>query len=263
MTAYSPVQLGIDGVPIFTAPTFGELISNTTASPWSVEFRKVLAGTDYNVQERSSGIAELSVANRYFVAQDIRYENGAVIRHQVDGQFIVVEPSFQVIKNNQSVVVGAVLMSLFGASGIAGSQTEGIHHKVVGVDTFAHENITSDLYINGTTELGVAWYYFFNKTLSEGYGVSGNAYGSPASCTAPVYKFCSSIVGRQVNFIWVDNPFYYAKVNWNAASSTYTVLIQLKNDYLGTDGVRPALTLISLEHGFANIAVGSINGASI
>ena len=80
VTAFAPVTLGIDGVPIFTSPTPGTLETLPNEAPWNVWFRKTLAGTTYEVNESSSGVVRLSVSNRYFVAQDIIYENGAVIR---------------------------------------------------------------------------------------------------------------------------------------------------------------------------------------
>ncbi len=88
VTSSSPVSLGIDGVPIFAAPTAGEMVADPDAGPWTVTFYYDIRGVDTRVQEASSGAISLSVANRYFIPQTIAYENGAVIRSQSDGQVL-------------------------------------------------------------------------------------------------------------------------------------------------------------------------------
>ena len=262
VTAFAPVTLGIDGVPIFTSPTPGTLETLPNEAPWNVWFRKTLAGTTYEVNESSSGVVRLSVSNRYFVAQDIIYENGAVIRAQRDGQFVRVEPPILADLDNQTVSLGYVLFSLFGTSSLSGTTTEGVNHKVVGDNLFVHTNVTSDAYINGTSRYGVAWYDFLNVTLASSYAISAEAYKG-GTCSSGTYRFCRSLSGAQLNFIWVDNPYYHVEATWNSATRLYRIRVTIQNDATDTDAVVPRITLFSLEHGFINVAAGSVNTGSI
>jgi hypothetical protein len=260
--AYNPITLGVDGVPIFTSPTFGTLESVPEEAPWSVEFFKDVAGSSYKVSERAGGVIRLIVANRYFVPQDLIYENGGVIRAQADGQFVRVDPGFSVLVENQSVELGFVLISLFGASDITGTSTEGVHHKVIGDNQFDHTDITSAVYINSTTRYGIAWYGYFNSTFGRAYGVAPSDYDG-GSCTSGTYRFCLGLLGSRISYVWVDNPFYRVEATWNQTSADYTFRILLRNDPNGTDPDVPALEVFSLEHGFANTAVGSLNSGAI
>ena len=267
LAAFTPVALGIDGVPIFSSPTVGTLESRPNESPWSVEFRKNVTlqsggSTTYSIVERSSGTIQLTVPNRYYVPQALIYENGAVIKSQGDGDFVRVEPPFSVLRNNQSVEIGYTLYSLFGASSLTGTSTEGIHHKVIGDDVFAHEDLRSDVFINATTRHGLAWYNYFNKTLAGAYDVSGIDYQG-GTCSSGTYRFCRNIAGGIVTFVWVRNPFYYVSASWVPATRTYTFNVQIFNDVAGTNPTVPTIVLFALEHGYVNTAVGTISAGGI
>src|SRR5207249_10692039 len=83
VTASSAVNLGLDGVPIFSAPTIGALQAIPDAGSFSIQFsyipNKVVPLQVATVNETSSGAIQLNVCNRYYIQQTIAYENGAVI----------------------------------------------------------------------------------------------------------------------------------------------------------------------------------------
>jgi len=122
VTASSPVTLGIDGVPIFSAPTLGEMALNPDAGAWTVEFYYDIRGVETFVAEASSGAVSLAVQNRYYIPQRVVYENGAVIRWQTDGQVIRAPPVFEPVRDR---IAGAV-RDLTDSSGDARLFTENL-----------------------------------------------------------------------------------------------------------------------------------------
>jgi len=130
VTSSSAVSLGVDGVPIFAASTLGTLQSYPDAGPFTVTFDYLIRGVSTRVQEQSNGSVELDVANRYYVPQKIAYENGAVIRYQSDGQVIRAQPTFSVLKTNNTLDVSFGLVSLYGAGSVSGTSTEVVNTQV-------------------------------------------------------------------------------------------------------------------------------------
>src|SRR5437867_83519 len=110
ITTFTPVTLGVDGVPIFSSPTIGDLRSipsddpSTAAvegAPFTTQLTYNIRGVPTRVNESSAGQITLDVFNRYYIRQSIIYENGAVIRWQGDGQTVRVFPTFEVdVVNN-------------------------------------------------------------------------------------------------------------------------------------------------------------------
>src|SRR5881296_3213937 len=97
VTSFSSVKLGVDGVPIFAVPTIGDLRASETSSRWNVSFT-YLAGNATTVPEAYCGCGgsiRLQVGNRYYIPQNLAYENGAIVRSQLDGQIIKGEPPFR------------------------------------------------------------------------------------------------------------------------------------------------------------------------
>src|SRR5207245_9650887 len=84
VAASSAVPLGVDGVPISSAPSIGALQAIPDAGSFTVQFSYIpnmaVPSQVATVNETSSGAIQLSVGNRYYIAQTIAYENGAVIR---------------------------------------------------------------------------------------------------------------------------------------------------------------------------------------
>jgi hypothetical protein len=179
-SGFSPIEIGIDGVPIFSAPTVGDLSAHRDAGKFSVNFSYQYevegANQTFYVQENSTGNIVLDVANRYFVPQTLTYEGGAIIRSQREGEVVKGEPSFMITKTGDYVEIWMYLITLHGDGSVTGIGTQGIHHDLVGVSSDAYTGVNSDVTIVHWTENDKAWYDFFNETLSRAYGVTETDY---------------------------------------------------------------------------------------
>jgi hypothetical protein len=179
-SGFSPIEIGIDGVPIFSSPTVGDLSAHREAGKFSVNFsyQYEVGGVNqtFDVQENSTGNIVLDVANRYFVRQTLTYEGGAIIRSQEDGEILKGEPSFMVTKTGDYVEIWMYLLTLYGDGSVGGIGTQGVHHDLIGASYDAYTTVTSDVTIVHWTENDKAWYDFFNETLSRAYGVTEEDY---------------------------------------------------------------------------------------
>jgi len=249
ISMFSPVTLGLDGIPIFAGPTLGDLNSRPLSSPWTTQLSYNIRGVSTKLNESSSGRIALDVWNRYYIRQTIAYENGAVIRYQSDGQAVRAEPTFDVEVVNNSVQVSWVQISLFGAGSASGSSTEGIHSKLLGVDRQEYTSVTSDLYINATTPYGVAWIGFFNKTLGNAFGVSREAFKTcPPSC------FSQSYVAGQIQTLSITTDYYELTAAWKAAKAAFDITVQIYNRAVHPSPAKP-IGVVRVQHAFVNIAI--------
>ena len=173
-TASSAVTLGLDGVPIFSSPTLGQLTADPDLGPWSVFFAYRVGpspGVLTRVWQNASGQIDLFVGNRYFIPQHVVYENGAVIRAQSDGQVIRAEPTFQATKSGSNLTLAFQLVNLYGQGGLVGTTTEVVNTKVFGVSLQTYTDVASTIYVNHTSAYSLAWYSFLNASLSSAYRV--------------------------------------------------------------------------------------------
>lgn len=181
-SGFSPIEIGIDGVPIFSAPTVGELSAHRDEGKFAVNFSYLydVAGSNetFYVRQNSSGNIVLEARNRYFVQQTLVYEGGAVIRSQQDGELVKGEPPFMVTVAGTNVQIWTSLISLHGEGSVGGIGTQGIHHDLIDADHDAYASVNSDVTIVHWTQYDVAWYDFFNETLSRAYGVTEVDYES-------------------------------------------------------------------------------------
>jgi len=252
VTTFAPITLGVDGVPIFAGPTTGELTLLPDAAPWTVEFHYSINGVATRAADRSAGQILLDVHNRYFVPQMLAYESGAVIRSQVLGQAVRAEPSFAVTKTS-SVAVAFTLISLFGTGAAAGTSTDGVTARLIGVDRQDYSAIQSSLWINHTTTFGPAWYALFNDTYAKAFGVTPERFGS---CPAP-YCYTSAYVDSHPALLRITTPHYDVRTTWSASAATYSVVLEVKNDWQNLDPVGLAIGAIVVQHGYVEAAVGT------
>ncbi len=236
VATFSPVTLGIDGVPIFSSPTIGTLQADPNNGNWTVWFRYSTGGTTQTVSQASQGNVRLSVANRYAVQQDLVYENGAIVLYQRDGQAVRVDPQMVATVSGGRLSLGASFVKIYGSGAISGQGTEGIKSKVMGADPQFYKSILSDVYINGTSTYGPAWGQFYNKTLANAfnYSASNFAPGSPTRCilvpAVPIppapYPNCFYISLTTLGGS-IFTPQYY--ITWTKVGQQYTVNIQVFN----------------------------------
>lgn len=219
VTTSNAITLGTDGVPIFAAPTLGEMAVVPDAAAWTVEFYYDIRGVPTFVEEASSGAISLSVQNRYYIPQRMIYENGAVIRWQADGQVIRAPPVFEAVRLNGSLDMSFQLISLYGRDSVSGTTTEVVNAKVFGLDRQDYVDITSTLWINHTSAYGVAWYQFFNNTLSKALGLTS---GTFVSVQSPQQVLLLEFTARQG-----IEDVYRVRTSWDAISFVYRTTLEI------------------------------------
>jgi hypothetical protein len=257
-TAFATVKLGVDGVPIFSSPTLGELRVNQTNAPWTVWFRYSISGNNTTVPEATcpaslcGGHVRLNVFNRYFPRQEIAYENGALIRAQSDGQLVKGATSFQVLVANSSVQVDFALIQLFGSGGVVGVGSEGLQSRVLSVDLQEYKKVKTDIIVNHTSLYGPAWYRFFNDTLADAYGITSDDYDSNQDFD---FTVLFDGYGRAIQ-LRTDNPIYVVQSLWNPAKENYNVTLRFKLDVGGDSVSVLPVTAFRLLHAYVNVDAG-------
>ena len=254
-TAFSSIKLGVDGVPIFSSPTLGELTINQAEAPWTIWYRYTISGNNTTVPEATcacGGSIRLEAFNRFFVRGSIVYENGALIRSQFDGQIVKGDPSFQTIVTNTSAQVDFTLIQLFGSGAFVGVGAEGLQARVISVDLQEYANIQTDIFVNHTTFYGPAWYRFFNTTLAAAYGITANLYK-----TNPLFQLTQDFDkdGRPIQ-LRVNNPIYLVQSLWVESKKAYDVILRFKRDVPGDGYTVLPISAFRIQHAYVNVAAG-------
>ena len=243
-TTSTAVTLGLDGVPIFSSPTTGQLTSSPSCSAaancsWTVSFNYAIniTGVLYpsHVSANSSGQIDLEVNNNYYPRGEVIYDNGAVIRAQTDGQVIVAAPVFQVLRSGDNLSVAFELVSLFGSGSASGTSTQIVDTNVFGVNQQTYTNVATSpgIVIRHLSKYAQAWFNFFNTTLSTSLHVS-----TPTSYT-------TSSGGDVVS---VTTPYYALQLNMLPGGSPWMML-----------AINPAGLAVSftLQQAYVNVGIGS------
>lgn len=236
-TTSTSVTLGVDGVPIFSSPTTGVLNANPDAGPWNVSFIYAINNVATHVWQNASGQLDLKIENRYYLTGDVVFENGAVIRSQSDGQVVRAAPIFQVTPSATNLSVAFELVNLYGSGSAAGTTTQIVDTKVIGVNQQVYSGLTTDVFINHTSAFGLAWFSFFNTTLSSSLKVTSFAYTSSFGNTQVTAK----LPGTSTNI-------YTISMRFNPATSLYAVTVQILRS--------PLALSFTLQQAFVNVGVG-------
>jgi hypothetical protein len=245
VTASSAVSLGVDGVPIFAASTLGTLQSFPDASPFWVNFSYIpnanVPSQVATVAETSSGAIQLDVGNRYYIPQTIAYENGAVIRYQADGQVIRAQPTFSVVKTNNTLDVSFGLVSLYGAGSVSGTSTEVVNTQVFAFDRQDYQNFPSNavIWVNHTSRYGLSWYRFLNQTLASALVLGGTFTQTPLDVSY------TAKIGLIV--------IYKVSASYNPSTQLYTMRLEIHNSAL------LPLSFFRLQHAQVQVGVGDTN----
>jgi len=257
---FNPITLGVDGVPIFSAPTIGDLNADQDLNPWNVWFEyypSKFSNINHIVNETAKGAINLEVRNRYFVPQTLVYENGAVIRVQNDGMILRAEPGFEVRIINNTEEITMVLVSLLGSGGMQGTTTEGVHTKVVSASTDDYKRVFTDVYINHTSPYGLAWYAFYNKTLNDAFDIPSDAYGD----CSPGSEYCYTMQsGGPYGILsqMIRSPYFKIFVQLNQSSGNFHMILQLKNDYNNQIQETMPIATLRIQKIIVNMAVGGL-----
>ena len=262
VTTFTSVKVGVDGVPIFATPTFGNFRADQDGSRWNVSFTYSLGGNDTLVPEANCGCGgsvRLDVFNRYFIPQSLAYENGAIIRSQPDGQVVKGQPAFRVtVVENTSVEVDFRLIELFaiGSGDVTGVGSEGLQARLLGLDLQEYTLIQTDVEITATTLHGPAWYRFFNDTLGRAYGITMDYYDTYLAESDLIADYAADGTPIQLT---ADNPIYRVQSLWDPGSRTYDFLLEFKLDDAGGDSIDVLpISAFRLMHAYVNVEVGAL-----
>src|SRR5256885_9704839 len=197
------------------------LQSYPDAGPFTVTFDYLIRGVSTRVQEQSNGSVELDVANRYYVPQKIAYENGAVIRYQSDGQVIRAQPTFSVLKTNNTLDISFGLVSLYGAGSVSGTSTEVVNTQVFAFDRQDYQGFPANavIWVNHTSRYGLSWYRFLNQTLANALGLGG---------TVPQTPLDIPYIGKT----GLGAVVYLASAPYNPSAQTDTLRLESHNSAL-------------------------------
>ncbi len=192
-TAYVPIKLGAEGITLFASPTYGQL-SVFPSGPNSSFLMSIHFLDDYGnrIYANSSGSIQIFLPNRYYVAEAISYENGAVVRYNLDAKnaSFVIEPNikFQYSESEGGIVISAVLNVIYGLpKSVTGIETRSMGITYVGsshssyvpknrnqVNITVRSNYTyGNLMLNFTE----AWLSYLYETLN--YSLAGTGITPP------------------------------------------------------------------------------------
>ncbi|MEM3395833.1 MAG: hypothetical protein QW620_04160 [Thermoplasmata archaeon] len=209
-TLYSPITMVSGYVPVFAEPTHGTLTFQPNQGMINVRYNYSYntSTTPYTPIQYSTNLTGGSISlyapNRYYVAQTIAYENGAIIVSQgVDKQVITGSPPVTAEKKGIYKNFTIALYSLLGqpASGYA-EGTKGIYTSLVYVERFNQRfyedwNITDNVTIEFQTKYPYAWMEYYNKTFAKANFTAGTDYAITglSALSQGYYKFTITIYG--------------------------------------------------------------------
>lgn len=224
--SFVPVSLGVEGMPLFSAPTSGRLVSSADAAPFLLNFtyKYNVSGemTQFERKAKTTGQITFHSYNRYFVPQTLIYEGGAIIRSQFDGEIVRGRPAFDVRNQGSYVEVSFTMIQLYGSGSVQGVSTEGIHATLIGLESETYENVNSSIGIEHETEYGVAWFRFFNETLAKAYNVTAEDYNTGGSGWNYWYN-----EGASEGAV---NPYF--SVKRVKSGNLWNVLVEVKNSQI-------------------------------
>lgn len=189
ISIYTPITLGANGVPIFASPTPGFLGAYNSKSFNNLSFGFNVGNAsnpiimDYRSPQSTStlgGTILLEVPNRYYVHQNLAYENGAIILNQTDGEYMKSAPQLIVRPSGGGRFdISYTQIDLRGDdTRYVGFGTRGVQTVLRAVTSTTFTDITASanypsLFINHTTRYENAW----NATLNQTLGSNGMSYG--------------------------------------------------------------------------------------
>jgi len=173
---FSPVTLGANGIPMFASPTPGILSVSRTSSYDNVSFSygEGTAITDF--PSNTGGTIRLEVPNRYYIEQELAFENDALILKQPDGQYMKATPQLLVTPSGGYYLISYTQLDLRGSDAdYIGFGTRGVSTLMKSTTTTTFTNLTNVSSTGASRFLTIthvsyyerAWYTSFNQTLSS------------------------------------------------------------------------------------------------
>ena len=177
-SVYVPIKLGSSNVPVFSVPTMGQLDLSPYIGP-SSEYRVNLTfmDSDSNVigVEGGGGI-NMTLPNRYYVAERMVYEDGVVLRYNVleHTGVMVAEPKIRMSVDSGRVHLDIVLETIYGpAKVVGGMETKGLQFTLVAMSdrTFVLNNAADNFNMTVTSPYYDSWVSWMRNETYE-HGVS-------------------------------------------------------------------------------------------
>ena len=176
---FSPVKLGAEGIPMFASPTPGYLSIYRSLSYNNVSFSYNTSASIVDHKTATGGTIKLYSPNRYYIEQEVAFENDALILKQPDGQYMKATPQLIVTSVGSMYYISYTQVDLRGDdTDYIGFGTRGVQTTMKSTTTTTFTNLTNEsapltptthpyLYINHTTLYERAWNVSFNQTLSN------------------------------------------------------------------------------------------------
>lgn len=140
-TSYFAIKLGTDSVPVFSSPTLGRISMNPYTGENSSSFALNLTfyqrGLTTPTYLICGGEFSFLAPNRYYVAETISLQNGAIIRYNWNAKnaSLIVGPHFIVKGNKTDVQISIILQTIYGPpQSITGIETKGFQITLIGVE---------------------------------------------------------------------------------------------------------------------------------
>ncbi|HEX9566715.1 MAG TPA: hypothetical protein VGA48_03875, partial [Thermoplasmata archaeon] len=149
------------------------------------------------------------------------------------------QPTFSVLKTNNTLDVSFGLVSLYGAGSVSGTSTEVVNTQVFAFDRQDYQGFPANavIWVNHTSRYGLSWYRFLNQTLASALVLGGTFTQTPLDISY------TAKIGLIV--------IYKVSASYNPALRTYTMRLEIHNN--------PALLALSvfrLLHAQVQVGVG-------
>ncbi len=189
-TAYVPIKLGADGIPLFASPTYGQL--SLYPSQISSNYLMSLKFSDEygnNITRNASGSIQFISPNKYYIPEIFNYENGAVLRYNYQSKNAIfsIYPNMKISNVSGNLSIAVTLQSIFGnPNSVTGTETRALAISLQGEGDEKYElgggNLTitiNDDYNFGHLDLNFTsyWISYITDVLNStnaNYTVSGD-----------------------------------------------------------------------------------------
>jgi hypothetical protein len=189
-TAYVTLTLGVEGIPIFSTPSYGFLDVDSYVSDDPNDYENIHSlkinftsnnGYDYSLS--SGGNLDLYLHNHEYTEERIIYENGAVMRHNTAPSLLsptvfIAEPHLNLNRydsggNTYLKIDNLVLQTLYGpVESLSGVDTKGIEFTLSGMDseTYTMNNTVNNVTFTIKSNYWVAWCNWLENKTYEAVG---------------------------------------------------------------------------------------------
>jgi hypothetical protein len=164
----TPLTLGSEGVPLFSADARGTVSLVTTDSD---QFNTFSVMNSTGTHERVAyGSIIYESENTEYVNQKFIYESGSIIIQQNDGEVVTTGPGLIIQNLSQGIHVSVTLISVYSdGSSYSGVGTVGVNCRLIQekITTTRTWTPVETIHINVTTSIYEAWYSYFHRVVPD------------------------------------------------------------------------------------------------